>query len=71
MIDRKRAMVCAGLLPIALVVSFYLFMRGPEEAVLRVALKHGSGVRVDEGCRGTGSVWLEDLDSGRGTRRIR
>jgi multidrug efflux pump subunit AcrB len=28
--------------------AIYLWMRGPEEAVLRVALKSGSGVRVEE-----------------------
>jgi multidrug efflux pump subunit AcrB len=28
--------------------NIFLWTRGPEEAVLRVALKHGSGVRVEE-----------------------
>ena len=28
--------------------TIYLWMAGPEEAVLRVALKHGSGIRVEE-----------------------
>jgi multidrug efflux pump subunit AcrB len=28
--------------------NIYLWTRGPEEAVLRVALKHGSGVRVED-----------------------
>jgi len=38
-----------GLLPTTYPInSIYLWMRGPEEAVLRVALKSGSGVRVEE-----------------------
>ena len=38
-----------GLLPTTYPInSIYLWMRGPEEAVMRVALKKGSHVRVDE-----------------------
>ncbi len=38
-----------GLLPSTYPINdIYLWMRGPEEAVLRVALKQGSGVRVEE-----------------------
>ncbi len=38
-----------GLLPTTYPInSIYLWMRGPEEAVIRVALKKGSHVRVDE-----------------------
>src|SRR5439155_26068170 len=28
--------------------TIYLWMRGPEEAVLRIALKSGSGVRIED-----------------------
>src|SRR5262249_41026664 len=38
-----------GLLPSTYPINdIYLWMRGPEEAVLRVALKSGSGIRVEE-----------------------
>jgi multidrug efflux pump subunit AcrB len=38
-----------GLLPSSYPINnIYLWTRGPEEAVLRVALKEGSGVRVEE-----------------------
>jgi multidrug efflux pump subunit AcrB len=38
-----------GLLPSTYPINdIYLWMRGPEEAVLRVALKSGSGIRIEE-----------------------
>jgi multidrug efflux pump subunit AcrB len=38
-----------GLLPSSYPINdIYLWMRGPEEAVLRVALKSGSGIRIEE-----------------------
>jgi multidrug efflux pump subunit AcrB len=46
----KVALTCGyiGLMPSSYTINtVYLFMRGPEEAVLRVALKHGSGVSVE------------------------
>jgi multidrug efflux pump subunit AcrB len=45
------ALTCGylGLMPSSYTINtVYLFMRGPEEAVLRVALKHDSGVSVEE-----------------------
>jgi multidrug efflux pump subunit AcrB len=44
------ALTCGyiGLMPSSYTINtIYLFMRGPEEAVLRVALKHNSGLSVE------------------------